>query len=270
VLALHSHHARDRPVVRDGLNLATVDLFPCQLSHLSGAIPAAMSVRKVVITGVSRGLGRALVEEFIAAGHLVAGCARSVEAIDELCRQHGSPHHFSVVDLRDATRVEAWGAELERAWGVPDLLLNNGALINTSARLWQVPVDEFHDLMAVNVHGTYHVLRTFLPAMIQETQGVVVNFSSGWGRSTDAEVVPYCASKWAVEGLTQGLAQELPDGMAAVALNPGCINTDMLRRCFGDSARHYPSPTVWARRVVPFLLGLSAKHNGQSLDVPTR
>jgi NAD(P)-dependent dehydrogenase (short-subunit alcohol dehydrogenase family) len=94
-----------------------------------------------------------------------------------------------------------------------------------------------------------------------------VNFSSGWGRSTDAEVAPYCATKWAIEGLTQALAQEIPDGMAAIPLNPGVIDTDMLRSCFGDSAASYPSAQQWAQRAVPFLLRLSPGENGQSLTV---
>jgi NAD(P)-dependent dehydrogenase (short-subunit alcohol dehydrogenase family) len=96
---------------------------------------------------------------------------------------------------------------------------------------------------------------------------VIVNFSSGWGRSTGAEVAPYCATKWAIEGLTQALAQELPAGMAAIPLNPGIINTDMLQSCFGSSAAVYPTAREWAKRAVPFLLGLGPKHNGQSLTV---
>jgi NAD(P)-dependent dehydrogenase (short-subunit alcohol dehydrogenase family) len=97
---------------------------------------------------------------------------------------------------------------------------------------------------------------------------VIVNFSSGWGRSTSAEVAPYCATKWAMEGLSQALAQELPQGMAAVALNPGIINTDMLQSCFGSSASHYPDPQKWAKLAVPFLLQLSGKDNGQPLAAP--
>ena len=71
---------------------------------------------------------------------------------------------------------------------------------------------------------------------------MIVNFSSGWGRSVDAEVAPYCATKWAIEGLTQALARELPPGLCAVPLNPGVIDTDMLRSCFGGSAGGYPQP----------------------------
>ena len=104
--------------------------------------------------------------------------------------------------------------------------------------------------------------------MLSRKSGVIVNFSSGWGRSTDAEVAPYCATKWAIEGLTQALAQELPSGLAAVALNPGIINTDMLQSCFGTSASSYPTAAQWARTAVPFLLQLGPKHNGQQLTAP--
>jgi NAD(P)-dependent dehydrogenase (short-subunit alcohol dehydrogenase family) len=103
--------------------------------------------------------------------------------------------------------------------------------------------------------------------MLERRRGVIVNFSSGWGRSTDAEVAPYCATKWAMEGLTQALAQELPAGMAAVPLNPGIIDTAMLRSCFGSAAASYPSPQEWARRAVPFLLQLGARENGRPLSV---
>jgi NAD(P)-dependent dehydrogenase (short-subunit alcohol dehydrogenase family) len=95
-----------------------------------------------------------------------------------------------------------------------------------------------------------------------------VNFSSGWGRSADAEVAPYCASKWAIEGLTQALAQELPSGLAAVALNPGIINTDMLQSCFGGSASGYLCPAEWAKSAVPFLLKLGPGDNGKQLTAP--
>src|SRR6185369_8192577 len=117
------------------------------------------------------------------------------------------------------------------------------------------------------IKGVANVIRHFVPGMIERGGGVVVNFSSGWGRSTDAEVAPYCATKWAIEGLTQALAQELPANVAAIALNPGVINTDMLKSSFGGSASAYPSAEQWARKAVPFILALGPNHNGQSLTV---
>jgi NAD(P)-dependent dehydrogenase (short-subunit alcohol dehydrogenase family) len=111
------------------------------------------------------------------------------------------------------------------------------------------------------------VIRHLLPAMIEVGHGIIVNFSSGWGRSASAEVAPYCATKWAMEGLTQALAQELPAGLAAIPLNPGIIHTAMLDSCFGKEASTFPKPSEWAQRAVPFILGLGPEDNGQSLSV---
>jgi NAD(P)-dependent dehydrogenase (short-subunit alcohol dehydrogenase family) len=153
------------------------------------------------------------------------------------------------------------------AVGPPDLLINNAALMNTPAPLWEVPAEEFDRLIAVNVCGVANVIRAFVPAMVARGTGVVVNLSSGWGRSTSAEVAPYCASKYAIEGLTLALAQELPAGLAAIPLNPGVIDTDMLRQCWGTGASNFPDADQWATRAAPFLLNLTAKDNGKSLTV---
>ncbi|MBM4094583.1 MAG: SDR family oxidoreductase [Planctomycetes bacterium] len=224
--------------------------------------------RVVVVTGVSRGLGRALADELIERGHRVYGCCRSSQAVQELRERHGSPHDFRIVDVSADDEVRQWAEGLLQTGPAPDLVLNNAALINRNAPLWEVPPDEFSRLIDVNIKGVYYVARHFLPALIRQGRGVLVNFSSGWGRSTSAEVAPYCASKWAVEGLTQALAEELPDGVAAVPLNPGIIHTEMLKSCFGADASSYPSAQEWARRAVPFLLSLSRQHNGQPLTVP--
>jgi NAD(P)-dependent dehydrogenase (short-subunit alcohol dehydrogenase family) len=140
-------------------------------------------------------------------------------------------------------------------------------VINRNAPLWRVDAADFDRVLRVNVAGTANVIRAFLPAMIGSGTGVVVNMSSGWGRSTAPEVAPYCASKWAVEGLTKALAQELPAGVAAVTVNPGVIDTEMLRSCWADAASSCPTPEEWARRAVPFLLSLDATVNGQALSV---
>jgi NAD(P)-dependent dehydrogenase (short-subunit alcohol dehydrogenase family) len=222
----------------------------------------------VVITGVTRGLGRAIAEEFARLGQTVVGCGRSQKEIEQLRSELGKPHDFALVDVAADAEVKAWAAKVLSSNGAPSLLLNNAAVINKNARLWDVSVDEFSRVMDVNVKGTVSVIRHFLPAMIKAGEGVVVNFSSGWGRSTDAEVAPYCASKWAIEGLTQSLSQELPTGLAAVALNPGIINTDMLKSCFGGAASSYPTAERWAKAAVPFLLKLGAGDNGKQLTAP--
>ncbi|MFO1524169.1 MAG: SDR family oxidoreductase, partial [Kiritimatiellia bacterium] len=72
----------------------------------------------------------------------------------------------------------------------------------------------------------------------------------------------------AIEGLSAALAQELPRGMCCVALNPGIIDTDMLRESWAEDTSQFPSPEQWARQAVPFLLSLDARHNGRPLTVP--
>ena len=225
--------------------------------------------RNIVITGISRGCGRALAEYYLAQGHRVAGCARSQEIVDELLAEHGPLHHFAAVDVSDDEAVRIWACDVLAHFGAPDLLVNNAAVIAGNAPLWDIPVHEFDAVIDVNIKGTAHVLRHFLPAMIRRQYGVVVNFSSGWGRSTSPDVSAYCASKWAIEGMTQALAQELPSGLCAVSLNPGIINTEMLQACFGkESAATYPTAPEWAQSAGPYLLGLGPKDNGQALTVP--
>jgi NAD(P)-dependent dehydrogenase (short-subunit alcohol dehydrogenase family) len=208
-----------------------------------------------------------MTERFIEAGHTVIGCGRSEAGVAELTSRFGEPHRFDCLDVTADPAVAAWAQSVVAQYGAPDLLLNNAAMINRNAELWTIEAAEFDAVIDINIKGVANVLRHFLPSMIEQSQGVIVNFSSGWGRSTSAEVAPYCATKWAIEGLTQALADELPQGMAAIPLNPGVINTDMLQSCFGSAADHHPSASDWSEYAAPFILSLSAKHNGQPLSV---
>ena len=227
-----------------------------------------MSSRNIVLTGVSRGLGKALLDGFISEGHTVWGCARSADTVAQLQQQYGAPHHFTAVDVSDVDAVSRWAEQVLAECGTPDLLINNAAIINPNQLLWEVPPHAFHQVTSVNINGVYHVLRAFLPAMIDQANGVIVNFSSGWGRSTSSHVAPYCASKYAIEGMTKALAQELPAGMAAVPLSPGVVNTEMLQSCFGESADQCATPEEWAATAVPYILGIGPGDNGQSLTTP--
>ena len=222
---------------------------------------------KIVITGVTRGLGRALVEEFIRGGHTVIGCGRGGEAIFDLRMTHQAPHDFSVVDVGLDNKVAIWAAKVLENDSPPDILINNAALMNRLSPLWEQDDREFSRLVDVNIRGVQNVIRHFVPAMVARKQGVIVNLSSGWGRSVSPEVAPYCMSKWAIEGLTKGLAAELPAGMAAVPLNPGVIDTDMLRSCWADDAGNYPKAGKWAKFAAPFILKLGPKQNGESVSV---
>jgi len=225
--------------------------------------------RTLLITGATRGIGGALAAAAIAAGHTVHGCGRDRARLADFAEEHGPPHSFEAVDVAVDAEVAAWAARLRERGVVPDLIFNNAAVIADLAPLWLVPAARFNAVIDVNVKGVAAVIRHFLPAMLERGRGVVVNLSSGWGRSVSPEVAAYCTSKYAVEGLTAALAEDLAAGghsVAAVALSPGVVDTDMLRTAFGveESARSV-SPEVWAKAALPFLLALGPKENGRSL-----
>lgn len=223
--------------------------------------------RRIVITGVTRGLGRALAEYFMKAGHIVCGCGRSETAIAELSSAFGDPNRFDVVNVASDRAVSQWARRILQQVGAPDLLINNAAVIAPPAFLWEVPARAFDLCVDINIKGVANVIRHFAPAMVAQRRGIIANISSGWGRSVSPKVAPYCTTKWAIEGLTKALAEELPPGMAAVAVNPGIIDTEMLQACFGEEAKNYPSPNDWVKKAGPFFLNLNATHNGQSLTV---
>ena len=224
--------------------------------------------RVIWLTGCTAGLGRALVDEFVAAGHVLCGCGRNPNTVDELRETYTGDCFFASVDISDDSQVAGFCHAATEKFGAPDLLVNNAAVVNENAPLWEVSAKEFDTLTAVNINGTANMIRHTIPKMLDSGSGVIVNYSSGWGRSTSPEVAPYCATKWAIEGLTQALSQELPHGLSAVALNPGIINTSMLQTSFGEQAEQYRSPEQWASTAAPFLLSLNASHNGQAMTAP--
>uniref|UniRef100_A0A803MTF2 NADPH-dependent pterin aldehyde reductase n=2 Tax=Chenopodium quinoa TaxID=63459 RepID=A0A803MTF2_CHEQI len=210
-------------------------------------------------------------------GHCVVGCGRSQDRIDSLQAElHNSPsssnsedssHLLLNVDVRLNNSVQDLAKLLVEKKRIPDIIVNNAGTINKNNILWEVPAEEFDTVIDTNVKGVANMLRHFIPLMIERKHGIIVNLSSGWGRSAAAQVAPYCASKWAVEGLTRAVAKELSSGMAIVALSPGVIHTEMLESCFGSTAHVYPKPDQWAPRAATMILNLTSADNGASLTV---
>jgi NAD(P)-dependent dehydrogenase (short-subunit alcohol dehydrogenase family) len=158
--------------------------------------------------------------------------------------------------------------------GPPDFVLNNAAIVNRKTLLWEVGYRDFSEEIDINVKGVVNVIRSFVPAMIRRKRGVIVNFSSRWGKTFEKKMAPYCATKWAVVALTRVLAQELkPEDVAAVGLNPGIVKTEMLQQYLRDSptvdTSGFPTPGNWARIAVPFILRLRLKDTGKVRTVST-
>ena len=103
--------------------------------------------RVIVVTGTTRGIGRALVTRLVELGHTVIGCGRSRTGVDELSSEFGDPHRFDAVDVAVWPEVEAWAQTVLSAMEPPDLLINNAGVINRNAPLWEVPDEEFSKVL---------------------------------------------------------------------------------------------------------------------------
>jgi NAD(P)-dependent dehydrogenase (short-subunit alcohol dehydrogenase family) len=227
-----------------------------------------MSSKTVVITGCTRGLGQAMIPLFVKAGWKVAGCARDAQRLTDMSKLHPAPHWFTRCNVAIEEEVAAFCAGVLERFGTPDLVLNNAAIIHPNAPLWETSAADFGRIIDINIKGPAAMMRHLLPAMLKRGEGVIVNFSSGWGRCTAAEVAPYCATKYAIEGLSMATAQDTGGKVAVIPVNPGIIDTDMLRSTFGDSAGDFPDAKTWAKKAVPFFMKLGPKDNGRPLTVP--
>ena len=205
-----------------------------------------------------------MVLEFASRGWKVGGGARNHKDLEVLKNELNGHHFIDFLDVTDPGGVHSFANRMEEVVGVPNLLVNNAGLINRNAPLTEISPEEFSSVLEVNLGGIHNMIRSFVPKMINKRDGIIANFSSYWGQSTAPDVAPYCASKWGVEGLTRSLAQELPKGLAAIAFNPGVINTDMLQSTFGSQANAYPTPQQWASEAVTRLIHLSTEDNGNT------
>ncbi|KAI3993015.1 hypothetical protein MKX01_009758 [Papaver californicum] len=217
---------------------------------------AAASSKTILITGVSKGLGKALALEMAKRSHTIIGCSRSQDKLDSLqteltssSTQTSSPireikHHLMKADVRSDGSIAELAKLVMESKRLPDIIVNNAGTINKNNRIWEVPAEEFDAVIDTNIKGIANILRHFMPHMVEIKKGIIVNVSSSWGRSGAAQVAPYCASKWAIEGMTRSVAKEVPEGMTIVALSPGVVNTNMLASCFGISASAYQAPEI--------------------------
>uniref|UniRef100_A0A0A0LYI3 NADPH-dependent pterin aldehyde reductase-like n=2 Tax=Cucumis sativus TaxID=3659 RepID=A0A0A0LYI3_CUCSA len=232
--------------------------------------------KKVLITGVSRGLGRALALELATYGHTVIGCSRDQTKLDSLQLQLSkvSPnanHLLLSIDVKCNRSVEEFARTVMENELIPDIIVNNAGVANKRSNMWEIDVQDFDNVIDTNIKGTTNILRHFIPLMIPYNQGIIVNISSDAGRDNIPykSLAPYCASKWGIEGLSKCIAQELPKGMAIVALDPGIIHTDMLKSWMaGDYLpSQYQTPEHWATKAAPIILNLTTNNNGASLTI---
>ncbi|ATB36667.1 D-beta-hydroxybutyrate dehydrogenase [Cystobacter fuscus] len=185
------------------------------------------SKKVAVVTGASRGIGKALVQSFVKEGYEVWALARAVDALEQLARESGGAVRPLAIDVADEAAVIAASRRILET-GAPRVLVNNAG-ITVSAPINKTSMEDFHRVMAVNVTAPFLFSRELLPAMAAAGGGRIINIGSMAATRGVKYTSAYCASKHALLGLTRSLAAEWARKNVTVNIvNPGWTETDML------------------------------------------
>lgn len=190
--------------------------------------------KKVIITGISKGIGKELALALLDKGALVTGLGQT-----EPSYQHANLR-FIKTDVRDYKQVENAFNQALSAWqGELHVLINNAGL-GYFGKLEDVSLEQFHEMMEVNVNGVFYACKLALPAMKANQYGHIITISSIAGLEAYPEVGAYCATKFAVKGMMESLYKEVRyDKIKVTCLYPGSVKTDFFRNSPGIKAHDF-------------------------------
>jgi len=203
----------------------------------------ALKDKIVFITGASSGIGKSCARAFAAQKARILICARRGERLarlaDELKKEDGVPVHYFVLDVRNRTTVDKALASLPDEWRPVDVLVNNAGLSRGLDKLHQGLHEDWEEMIDTNVKGLLSVTRAILPGMVERGRGHVINIGSIAGREVYPGGNVYCATKFAVRALSQGLRLDLSGTPIRISeVSPGMVETEFsLVRFHGDGDR---------------------------------
>ncbi|MCL4764976.1 MAG: SDR family oxidoreductase [Hyphomicrobiaceae bacterium] len=191
----------------------------------------AVSGLRVLVTGGGGGIGAEIARQFAALGAMVHVCDIAQEHLDALHEDCGI--EGTLADVADAAAVDRVFEDAERSLGGLDVLVNNAGVTGPMGPIEDLPPAEWERTYAINVHGMFYCLRRGVPMLKEAGGGAVINISSVAGRLGYPLRTAYSSSKWAVVGLTQGLAMELgPHDIRVNAILPGWVAGERHERNF--------------------------------------
>jgi 3-hydroxy acid dehydrogenase/malonic semialdehyde reductase len=203
----------------------------------------ALKDKIVFITGASSGIGKSCARGFAAEKAKVLICARRDERLaklaEEIKKEFGVPVHYFVLDVRNRTAVDKTLASLPQEWRPIDVLVNNAGLSRGLDKLHRGLHEDWEEMIDTNVKGLLSVTRAVLPGMVERGRGHVINIGSIAGHEVYSGGNVYCATKFAVRALSQGLRLDLSGTPIRVSeVSPGLVETEFsLVRFHGDGDR---------------------------------
>lgn len=184
-----------------------------------------------VITGAGRGIGAAVARKMATLGATCVLCGRRRKPLDDTAAdisQTGAQALAVECDVSNLRSVEHLAAEVERHFHRVDILVNNAAIADFDSPLHLLPPESWDSIMNTNLRGAYYTIRNFVPMMIRARGGHVINISSLAGKNALVNGAAYAASKWALNGMSYSVAEELRSYNIRVSvLCPGSVDTEL-------------------------------------------
>jgi NAD(P)-dependent dehydrogenase (short-subunit alcohol dehydrogenase family) len=224
----------------------------------------------VVITGTSSGIGLASAIAFARAGHTTYATMRNLgkaEALREAAAKVDVSLHIETLDVTDGESVDRLFRVVDQREGRVDVVVNNAG-IGGASPLELVPEEEHRAMFETNYWGAVRTIQAVLPGMRERGVGVIVNVSSGAGLVASPNQVPYCASKWALEALSETLAFEMrPFGVRVVLIEPGVVATQVFENSASMTRFDKTSPYKPLMKRSGWLYRAGFKKPGRAEDV---
>ncbi|MFA6057170.1 MAG: SDR family NAD(P)-dependent oxidoreductase [Taibaiella sp.] len=197
---------------------------------------------KIFITGATSGFGKAIAEKFATKENSLWLTGRRTERLEEIKNQlmkTGASVNISELDVRNKEMVNALAEEVSNEWGNVDILINNAGLALGTNSIDEGDTDDWDTMLDTNVKGLLYVTRALSPLMRKQQSGHIINIGSTAGKVVYQNGNVYCATKFAVDALTQAMRIDLlPHNIKVTAINPGMAETEFsLVRFKGDAEK---------------------------------